>query len=75
MDRHYSALEDNAVAVVSAVFNAVDDQIGSVNTGATVSTDKLSVDEKAILVLLRETGSARARLLMQLTDDFPAQSA
>src|SRR5262249_36866266 len=31
-----AALEDESVAIVSAVFNAVDDQIGSTNTGATV---------------------------------------
>lgn len=31
-----AALEDESLAVVSAVFNAVDDQIGSANTGATV---------------------------------------
>jgi hypothetical protein len=30
-----AALEDDSLHVVSAVFNAVDDQIGSVNTGAT----------------------------------------
>ena len=30
------ALEDDAIDVVAAVFNAVDDQIGSSNTGATV---------------------------------------
>lgn len=31
-----AALEDQNIAVVAAVFNAVDDQIGSSNTGATV---------------------------------------
>lgn len=31
-----AAIEDESLAVVGAVFNAVDDQIGSANTGATV---------------------------------------
>ncbi len=31
-----AALEDDSIAVIGAVFNAVDDQIGSSNTGATV---------------------------------------
>lgn len=32
-----TALGDDSIAVVAAVFNAVDDQIGSANTGATVT--------------------------------------
>jgi hypothetical protein len=37
-----SALQDESISVVGAVFNAVDDQIGSSNTGATV---KLSPED------------------------------
>ncbi|MBK9069386.1 MAG: BREX-2 system phosphatase PglZ [Myxococcales bacterium] len=50
-----SALEDNALAVVGVVFNAVDDQIGSSNTGATVkiAPEDITAFKPALRVALK----------------------
>jgi hypothetical protein len=57
-----SALEDEAVAVVGVVFNAVDDQIGSSNTGATVKI--APEDITAFKPSLRVALKARRRVLI-----------
>jgi hypothetical protein len=57
-----AALEDDSISVVSAVFNAVDDQIGSANTGATV---KLAPEDiTAFKPALRVALKARRRVLV-----------
>jgi hypothetical protein len=57
-----AALEDESIAVVGAVFNAVDDQIGSANTGATV---KLTPEDiVAFKPALRVALKARRRVLV-----------
>jgi len=57
-----SALEDDSVSVVSVVFNAVDDQIGSSNTGATVkiAPEDITAFKPALRVALR----SRRRVLV-----------
>lgn len=57
-----SALEDESISVVSAVFNAVDDQIGSANTGATVklAPEDITAFTPALQVALK----ARRRVLV-----------
>lgn len=57
-----SALEDEAVVVVGVVFNAVDDQIGSSNTGATVKI--APEDITAFKPSLRVALKARRRVLI-----------
>lgn len=57
-----AALEDESLSVVGAVFNAVDDQIGSANTGATV---KLAPEDvTAFKPALRIALKARRRVLV-----------
>lgn len=50
-----SALEDESLSVVGVVFNAVDDQIGSSNTGATVkiSPEDITAFKPALRVALK----------------------
>jgi hypothetical protein len=50
-----AALADNTLAVVGAVFNAVDDQIGSANTGATVrlAPEDITAFKPALSVALK----------------------
>lgn len=57
-----TALEDDSVAVVGVVFNAVDDQIGSSNTGATVkiAPEDITAFKPALRVALK----ARRRVLI-----------
>lgn len=57
-----SALEDESLAVVGVVFNAVDDQIGSSNTGATVkiAPEDITAFKPALRVALK----ARRRVLI-----------
>lgn len=57
-----SALEDESISVVGVVFNAVDDQIGSSNTGATVkiSPEDITAFKPALRVALK----ARRRVLI-----------
>jgi hypothetical protein len=57
-----SALEDDSISVVAAVFNAVDDQIGSSNTGATVklAPEDIMAFKPALHVALK----ARRRVLV-----------
>jgi hypothetical protein len=57
-----SALEDESVDVIAAVFNAVDDQIGSSNTGATVRL--APEDITAFKPSLRVALKARRRVLV-----------
>lgn len=57
-----SALEDESIAVVGVVFNAVDDQIGSSNTGATVkiAPEDIAAFKPALRVALK----SRRRVLI-----------
>ncbi|NRD51510.1 BREX-2 system phosphatase PglZ [Corallococcus exiguus] len=57
-----SALDDESLSVVSVVFNAVDDQIGSSNTGATVkiSPEDITAFKPALHVALK----AKRRVLL-----------
>lgn len=57
-----SALQDSSVEVVAAVFNAVDDQIGSSNTGATVALSPESIT--AFKPALRAALKANRRVLL-----------
>lgn len=57
-----AALEDDSLEVVAAVFNAVDDQIGSANTGATVRL--APEDVTAFKPALRVALEARRRVLL-----------
>jgi len=56
-----AALEDESLDVVAAVFNAVDDQIGSSNTGATVklAPENITAFKPALRAALK-AGRARA---------------
>lgn len=57
-----AALDDESLAVVGVVFNAVDDQIGSSNTGATVkiSPEDIAAFKPALRIALK----ARRRVLI-----------
>ena len=58
----FAALEDHDLPVVAAVFNAVDDQIGSVNTGAEVRISP--GDIRAFVPSLRAALRAGRRVLL-----------
>ncbi len=60
-----SALADTSVDVVAAVFNAIDDQIGSANTGAMVKVGAAAIG--GLLPALREAFRA-ARLVLVVAD-------
>jgi len=57
-----AALDDGGIDVVAAVFNAVDDQIGSKNTGVTVSIRAHEI--KGLVPSLKRALSARRRVLV-----------
>ncbi|MFY2564352.1 BREX-2 system phosphatase PglZ [Corallococcus terminator] len=57
-----SALDDESLSVVGVVFNAVDDQIGSSNTGATVKI--MPEDISAFKPALRVALNAKRRVLI-----------